>query len=154
LLIKKGDLTDSRVVEMVRHHLATARAATAEGCAHALDIDALKSPDVSFWTVWEGDTLIGIGALKQLSAEHGELKSMHVAESARRKGAGAAMLRHLIQSAKQRGMTKVSLETGSWDYFMAARAFYRRNGFADCAPFAGYRLDPNSVFLALDLDRA
>jgi putative acetyltransferase len=154
LLIKKGDLNDPRVVEMVRHHFATARAATAEGSAHALDIDGLRTPDISFWTIWKGEKLLGIGALKRLSPQHGEIKSMHVAEAARRQCAGEMLLRHLIQSAKQQGMTRVSLETGSRSYFLPARAFYRAFGFADCAPFGDYRLDRNSVFLSLDLKQA
>jgi putative acetyltransferase len=89
--------------------------------------------------------------LKRLSADHGEIKSMHTAQSMRGKGAGSAMLRHIIAIARARGMACLSLETGSWDYFRPARAFYRGHGFIECPPFADYVLDPNSVFMSLDL---
>jgi len=149
--IVPGDLRDPRVVDLVRHHLTTARAATAPGSAHALDLADLQSPGVDFWTMWNGETLVGLGALKQLSADHGEVKSMHTAQSMRRRGAGSAMLRHIIAAARASGMSRLSLETGSWDYFRPAQAFYRRHGFVECPPFGGYVLDPNSVFMTLDL---
>jgi len=151
VLIKSGDFDDPRVVDLVRHHLTTARAATAPGSAHALDVADLQSPDVDFWTMWQGETLVGLGALKQLSADHGEVKSMHTAQSMRRQGAGSAMLRHIIAAARASGMSRLSLETGSWGYFLPALAFYRRHGFVECPPFGGYVLDPNSVFMTLDL---
>jgi putative acetyltransferase len=150
--IVPGDFGDPRVVDLVRHHLTTARAATAPGSAHALDLAGLQSLDISFWTMWEDDTLLGIGALKRLSADHGEVKSMHTAQSMRRRGAGSAMLRHIIAAARASGMSRLSLETGSWGYFLPAQAFYRRHGFVECPPFADYALDPNSVFMTLDLE--
>jgi putative acetyltransferase len=146
-----GDLGDPRVTGLLRIHVETARAETACGSAHALDLTGLQSPDISLWTVWDGETLLGTGALKRLSADHGEVKSMHTAQSARRRGAGSAMLRHIIASARAGGMTRLSLETGSRDYFRPARALYRSHGFAECAPFADYAPDPNSVFMTLDL---
>jgi putative acetyltransferase len=94
---------------------------------------------------------VGIGALKRLSPDHGEVKSMHTARSARRRGAGSAMLRHIIAAARARGFSRLSLETGAWDYFGPAQAFYRSHGFEECPPFAGYAPDPNSVFMTLDL---
>jgi putative acetyltransferase len=89
--------------------------------------------------------------MKRLSANHGEVKSMHVAEAARRRGIGSAMLRHIIAAAREEGMGRLSLETGSWDYFGPARALYARHGFVECLPFADYAPDPNSVFMSLDL---
>jgi putative acetyltransferase len=151
LRIVPGDFGDPRVADLVRHHFTTARAATASGSAHALDLSGLCSPDVSFWTIWDDDTLLGIGALKRLSADHGEVKSMHTAQAVRRKGAGSAMLRHIVAAARAGGMSRLSLETGSWDYFRPARSFYQRHGFVVCPPFADYVLDPNSVFMTLDL---
>jgi putative acetyltransferase len=151
LRIVEGDLRDPRVVDLLHIHLTSARAETAPGSAHALDLTGLQSPDISFWTMWDDETLVGIGALKRLSADHGEIKSMHTAQSMRGKGAGSAMLRHIIAIARARGMSCLSLETGSWDYFRPARAFYRGHGFIECPPFADYVLDPNSVFLSLDL---
>jgi len=151
--IKEGDFNDPRVVELVNFHFTTARAETAEGSAHALDLTALKSPDISFWSIWDEDELLGVGALKRLSPDHGEVKSMHIVTTRRGQGAGRSMLDHIVEVARKEGMTRLSLETGSWEYFRAARAFYRRNGFADCAPFAGYRKDANSVFMTLDLNQ-
>jgi len=92
-----------------------------------------------------------VAALKRLSAVHGEVKSMHTADSARRRGVGSALMLHIIAEARRAGLTRLSLETGSWAYFEPARAFYRRHGFRDCAPFAPYRPDPNSVFMTREL---
>ena len=149
--ITKGDLDDPRVQQLLAHHLTAAREQTAPGSAHALDLSGLKSPDVDFWSVWDGETLIGIGALKRLSDDHGEIKSMHTEQSHRRKGAGSAMLRHIIAVARQMGLSRLSLETGSWPYFDAAREFYRQHGFVECPPFGSYVSDPNSVFMTLEL---
>ena len=146
-----GDFSDSRVTDLLRIHLTTARAQTAPGSAHALDVDGLQAPDITFWTIWEDETLLGVGALKRLSADHGEVKSMHTAEPVRRMGAGSAMLRHIIAAARACSMTRLSLETGSWDYFRPARAFYARHGFVECPSFADYVPDSNSVFMSLDL---
>ena len=149
--ITPGDFSDPRVVDLLRIHLTSARAETARGSAHALDLTGLQSPDISFWTIWEGEVLLGIGALKRLSPDHGEVKSMHTAQSARRRGVGGAMLRHIIASARKSGMSRLSLETGSWEYFRPAQALYSSHGFVECAPFADHVLDPNSVFMSLDL---
>ena len=149
--IVAGDFADPRVIDLLRVHLATARAHTAPGSAHALDLAGLQSPDISFWTIWADATLAGCGALKRLAADHGEVKSMHTAEAMRRKGVGSAMLGHIIATARARGMSRLSLETGSWDFFQPAHAFYGRHGFIACAPFADYVPDPNSVFMARDL---
>ena len=149
--IVEGDLCDPRVVDLLHTHLTSARAETAPGSAHALDLTALQSPDVSFWTIWDDERLLGVGALKRLSADHGEIKSMHTAQSMRGRGAGSAMLRHIIATARVRCMSRLSLETGSWEYFRPAQALYRNHGFVECPPFADYVLDPNSVFMSLDL---
>lgn len=151
MLIIAGDLRDLRVVHLLRTHVTSARAETAAGSAHALDLAELQAPDISFWTIWHDETLVGVGALKRLTADHGEVKSMHTAQSMRRRGAGRAMLRHIIATARACGMVRLSLETGSWDYFRPARALYRSHGFVECAPFADYVLDPNSIFMSLDL---
>jgi putative acetyltransferase len=152
--ITSGDFSDPRVVELLSIHVASARAETARGSAHALDLTGLQAPEISLWTIWEGETLLGVGALKRLTSDHGEVKSMHTAKAARRKGAGSAMLRHIIARARAAGMTRLSLETGSWDYFRPAHALYRSHGFIECGPFADYAPDPNSVFMTLDLAEA
>ncbi len=149
--IRAGDLDDPRVVELLRLHLEQSRAETAPGSAHALDLEGLKGPDVHFWTIWEGAILLGFGGLKELSAVHGEVKSMRTIDTAKRMGVGTAMLRHVIEEARTRGYQRLSLETGSWDYFQPARLFYARHGFIECQPFGGYVLDPNSVFMTLEL---
>jgi len=146
-----GGLDDSRVQALLLHHFTTARAQTAPGSAHALDLDGLKSPDVRFWSAWEGDQVIGIGALKRLSESHGEIKSMHTAQAKRRNGVASAMLRHITGVARHMGLSRLSLETGSWPYFDPARALYRRHGFVECPPFGDYAPDPNSVFMTLEL---
>jgi putative acetyltransferase len=146
-----GDFDDPRVLALLHLHVTTARAATARESAHALDLQGLKSPDICFWSIWDADTLLVIGALKRLAADHGEVKSMHTVQSMRRRGTGSAMLRHIILAAKAAGMQRLSLETGSWGYFLPAQAFYRRHGFIECSPFADYVSDRNSVFMSLDL---
>ncbi len=151
--ITPGDLTDARVIDLLHDHLATARAQTAPKSAHALDLKRLQLPDIAFWTAWDGETLVAIGALKRLSDDHGEVKSMHTVRAARRKGVGSAMLQHIIAFARSRGISRLSLETGSWDYFRHAVALYRRHGFIECPPFADYVLDPNSIFMTLDLQQ-
>ncbi len=159
--IEEGNLNDARVTALLHAHLLRARAETAPGSAHALDLSSLSAPDITFWSTWDGGgpddaaaTVVGVGALKALSADHGEVKSMHTAEAARGRGVGGAMLRHIIAEASQRSMTRLSLETGSWPYFAPARALYARHGFVECGPFGDYRSDPNSVFMTLVLPLA
>lgn len=149
--IVPGDLTNPRIVALLTTHITTARAETARGSAHALDISALQAPDIQFWAAWEGDELLAVGALRQLSPTLGEVKSMHTAQAARRLGTGSAMLRHIIDVAKANKLTQLALETGAWDYFIPARAFYQRHGFVECPPFGDYKPDPNSVFMMLTL---
>ncbi|HET6143993.1 MAG TPA: GNAT family N-acetyltransferase [Candidatus Acidoferrales bacterium] len=149
--IVQGGLSDPRVIELLHTHLRRARAETAPGSAHALDLSGLQSPDIRFWTIWEGETLLGAGALRRLSADHGEVKSMYTAQHARGRGIGSTMLRHIMEAARNSGMALLSLETGSWDYFQPARELYKKHGFQECPPFADYVPDPNSVFFSLDL---
>jgi putative acetyltransferase len=149
--IVEGGLDDARVVALLHIHVIRARSETARGSAHALDLSALKASDIAFWSAWEGDAVVGVGALKRLTAEHGEIKSMHTAETARGRGVGSALLQQIVASARARGMSRLSLETGSWDYFLPARALYARHGFVECPPFGDYREDPNSVFMTLEL---
>ena len=149
--IVAGGLTDPRVVDLLGIHLSTARAQTAPESAHALDLAGLQAPEIAFWSAWEQGELLAVGALKRLSPTHGEVKSMHTAEAARRRGIASTMLRHIIDVARRRGMTRLSLETGASDYFKPARALYERHGFVACAPFDAYRPDPNSIFFARDL---
>jgi putative acetyltransferase len=148
--IVRGGLDDARVQDLLAHHARSARAETAPGSAHALDLHDLRSRAVEFWTAWEGDTLLAIGALKRLSESHAEIKSMHTVQTHRRLGIGSSLLRHILAAARALGFTRVSLETGSWPYFGPARAFYRKHGFVECAPFGDYVADTNSTFMTLE----
>ncbi len=147
LRIVPADLDAPDVRTLLTRHAERARAETGRGSAHALDVDGLKTPEIAVFAVYDHDALIGAGALKRLSGAHGELKAMHIAEARRRTGAGSALVEHLVDEARRRGLTQVSLETGSWPYFEAARALYAKHGFAECGPFEGYAADPNSVFM-------
>jgi len=119
---------------------------------HVLEVEDLCTAGVTFWTAWLGTRAVACGALKELDPQHGEIKSMHTAESCRGQGVAAAMLRHILEAAGERDCRRLSLETGSMAAFAAARALYTRHGFTPCPPFDGYREDPNSVFMTLSLD--
>jgi putative acetyltransferase len=149
--LRKGNLDDPQILNLIKVHLDRSRCNTARDSAHGLDASGLRAPEIDVWSVWDGERLLGIGALKRISPAHGEIKSMHVASSRRRSGAGSALLRHLIALARENGMCRLSLETGSWEYFRPARAFYLSHGFSQCGPFGDYKADPNSVFMSLDL---
>jgi putative acetyltransferase len=149
--IIEGDLDNPQVIELLGVHLRAAWSNTACGSAHALDVNGLRAPEIDFCALWDGEELLGIGALKTISPDHGEVKSMHVAQSRRRRGAGSILLKHLVGKAREKGLRRLSLETGARDYFRPARALYRKHGFCECPPFGDYRPDSNSVFLSLDL---
>src|SRR5262245_9494195 len=136
--ILTGDTYDPRVIALLDHHVTSARAQTAPGSDHALDLTGLRAPDVAFWTGWDGEMLVAAGALKTLSPVHGEVKSMHTLEAARRRGFAGCMLRYIIAEARALGMARLSLETGSWDYFKPAHVLYQAHGFVPCGPFEGY----------------
>jgi putative acetyltransferase len=149
--IVEGGLDDPRVIALVQTHVTRARGETERGSAHALDLDGLRAPDMTFWSAWEGHLVVGVAALRRLDADHGELKSMHTAEAARGRGVASALLRQIVATARARGMRRLSLETGAWSYFLPARALYARHGFVECGPFGNYREDPHSVFMTLAL---
>jgi putative acetyltransferase len=145
--IVEGSLGDPRVIAMLKFHFDTNIAVTPAGSAHVFDVSRLKSPDISFWTAWDGDTLMGTGALKRMDDKNGEVKSMHTLVTSRRSGVGQAMLLHIIEAAREMGLKQLWLETGSFDFFAPARALYAKHGFAECEPFDGYQLDANSTFM-------
>lgn len=149
--IRPDDLTHPAVHALLEEHLADMHAWSPPGSVHALDLAGLRGPDISFWTVWEGETLLGCGALKQLAPDHAEIKSMRTARAHRGQGVGQAMLEHLLAEARRRGYARLSLETGSQPGFEPARRLYARYGFVECPPFADYTQDPNSVFMTLSL---
>jgi len=147
LLIRQDDLTGSEIARLLREHLDDMHAITPPGSVHALDIEALRASQVTFWSAWEGDELLGCGALKELDATTGEIKSMRTVATHRRKGVAARILEHLIEEASRRAYERLNLETGATPEFAPARALYLRKGFEYCGPFGDYRDDPNSVFM-------
>jgi putative acetyltransferase len=151
LRIIEGGLDVAQVLAMLRFHFDTNMAVTPPGSAHVFDVSRLKQSDVFFWTAWNDEILMGTGALKLLDTSHGEIKSMHTLQTARRSGVGAAMLLHIMDQAKAKGLKRLRLETGSFDFFAPARAFYARHGFQECAPFGDYKPDPNSTFMTRDI---
>ena len=141
------DLSGEPTRRLIARHLLGMRANTPAESVHALDIDGLRGPDVTFWSVWVGDEIAGCGALKQLDAQRGEIKSMRVADQFLGQGIGRAILEHLIAAARARGMNSLWLETGSTDPFIPALRLYESAGFMRCGPFNGYIDDPFSVFM-------
>jgi putative acetyltransferase len=149
--IKIDDLTGSEIRGLLQEHLRSMRLHSPPESVHALDIEALRKPEITFWTVWEGGELLGCGALKELSARHGEIKSMRTSSSHLRKGVAKNLLRHVLAEAERRGYSRLSLETGSMEVFEPARRLYAGFGFTYCEPFADYVEDPYSVFMTREL---
>lgn len=145
--IRVDDLSGAPVRALLAEHLRHMHELSPPESVHALPIDALRRPGVTFWSVWHGRELLGCGALKELDAAHGEIKSMRTANAHRRRGVARAMLEHIVGEAQRRGYARLSLETGSNEPFAPARELYRAFGFVECGPFADYREDPNSVFM-------
>jgi putative acetyltransferase len=145
--IRTGGLDHPAVVALLQEHLQGMAQLSPPESIHALDLDGLKGTDITFWSAWQDNELVGCGALKQLDAAHGEIKSMRTASRHRRKGVAAAMLAHILAEADRRTYRQLSLETGSMQGFEPARRLYVRFGFQSCGPFADYMDDPNSVFM-------
>ena len=149
--IEIDDLTHPAVLDLLNEHLANMYEITPPEHVFALDVSKLRAPDITFWTAWEGEVLLGCGALRQLSSTHGELKSMRTAKALRRRGAGRALLAQMIGVAKSRGYELLSLETGSHPAFGPAHELYASAGFSRCGPFGAYEENPSSVFMSLRL---
>ena len=145
--IIRDDLSSPEIVGLLVEHLDEMRLYSPPESIHALDLAALRKPEVTFWSIWEEGELMGCGALKELSSRHAEIKSMRVTYRFQGKGKSKAILEHLILEAKQRGYQQVSLETGSMSGFHRARRLYEKYEFVYCGPFADYQEDPNSVFM-------
>jgi putative acetyltransferase len=145
--IREDDPGRSQAASLLREHLEDMAVHSPPESIHALDIEALCSPEVTFWTAWDGRELLGCGALLELDPQHGEIKSMRIAKDHLRRGVASRILQHIILEAQRRSYTRLSLETGSMEAFSRARALYTRFGFAFCDPFANYTPDPNSVFM-------
>ena len=145
--IVPGDFDDAKVVALLAGHFAAMRSTAPEESCHVMPLDAMREADLDFFAAWDGGDLAGVGAIKRLDEGHGEIKSMHTAAAFRRRRVGQAILDHILDHAAALGLSRLSLETGASDFFVAARALYARNGFSDCPPFGSYKPDPNSIFM-------
>ena len=149
--IKIDDLRGSEIAQLLNDHLQSLSALSPPESMHALDMDGLRQPGITFWSVWEGEELLGCGALKELDSQHAEIKSIRTVSVHLRKGVASKLLQHIINEAKRRGYRRLSLETGSMGLFQPARGLYAKFGFTYCEPFGSYVDDPNSVFMTKEL---
>jgi putative acetyltransferase len=149
--IKVDDLTGTEIAELLEQHIRDMKAISPPESKHALDLEGLRKPEITFWTVWDETSLAGCGAIKELDSSHAEVKSMRTAPEHRNKGVAALLLQHIINEAKRRNYRRLSLETGSMPFFEPARRLYQKFGFVYCEPFADYKEDPNSVFMTKEL---
>ena len=149
--IRVDDLQGPEIIELLREHLRCMERVSPPESRHALNLDGLRKPEITFWTIWNGPDLAGCGALKQLDPHHGEIKSMRTSAAYLRKGIASQMLLHIIDEAERRGYHRLSLETGAMEYFQPAHKLYASFGFAKCEPFGFYNLDPNSVFMTKEI---
>jgi putative acetyltransferase len=141
------DLSGSEIAGFLDEHVQQMRSITPLESKHAFDLDGLRKPEITFWSVTDGDSLVGCGAIKRLDAGHAELKSMRTTPTRKRSGIASLLLEHIITEAKRMGFTRLSLETGAADFFLPARKLYEKFGFIRCEPFADYQPDPNSTFM-------
>lgn len=149
MIIRRDDLTHPDVLALLSVHLGVATGSNPEGLSHALSLAELRAPDITFWTVRSGESLMGFGALKEIAPDHGEIKSVHTARQHRRKGVSSELMHHIIEVARDRNYKRLSLETHPTEAYAAARALYERLGFEYCEPFGSYKRHPNSVFMTL-----
>ena len=145
--IRLDDLRGPEVRALLAEHLSNMHEISPPESVHALDLEALRHPSITFWTAWSGKDLLGCGALKELDLSHGEIKSMRTASAHRRSGVARAILQRIVTEARARSYARLSLETGSQPQFLPARRLYESFGFAYCGPFADYAEDPNSMFM-------
>ncbi len=141
------DLSGPEIAAFIDDHVKDMRAITPLESKHALDLDGLREPEITFWSVYDGDTLVGCGAIKRLSADHAEVKAMRTSPTRKRGGVASLLLEHIIAEAGRMGFTRLSLETGTAEYFVAARKLYEKFGFAYTAPFSDYEVDPHSAYM-------
>ena len=144
----EGNFDNSQVDNLLKKHFVELKSVSPEGSAHVLDIEGLKDDTIKSWSLWEDDQLIGCGALKFLDEEHGEFKSIRLADKFRKKGNGIKIIKHLIEEAKKLNIKKISLETGAGNFFKPARELFILCGFKTCEPFAHYKKDVNSVYMS------
>ena len=148
----EGNFDNPKVYELLRKHFIELRSVSPAGSTHVLDIDGLKNPSIKFWSLWENEKLMGCGALKFLNENHGEFKSIRVADQYRGKGYGKKIISHLIAEAKELKIKKISIETGSGEFFKSARRLFKNFGFEKCEPFSHYKTDANSCYMTLEIN--
>ena len=151
LTFRVDDLTGDAIRALVARHLHGMHESSPPESVHALDLDRLRAPGVTFWSAWDGDALVGMGALKELGGGRGELKSMRVVDDYLGKGVGRALLDHILAEARRRGLTSLWLETGTAPAFLPAQRLYETAGFVPCGPFEPYVVDPFSMFMTTTL---
>ena len=151
MIVRKDDLQGEQTIGLLLDHHQDMFNHSPPEAVHALDLDGLRSPVMTFWSAWIDDDIAGCGGLKALSEVAGEIKAMRTVQRHLRKGVAVSILKVIIEEAKSRGYQSISLETGSQQAFVPARKMYEANGFVECGPFADYKLDPNSVFMTLKL---
>jgi putative acetyltransferase len=151
--IRANELSNPQIIRLLHEHLQSAAQLCPRDSIHALDLEALRKPDITFWSVWQDAELMGCGAIKELDPRHGEIKSMRTVSCHQRKGVASRLMRHILEVAQQRSYRRLSLETGSMEAFAPARALYAGFGFKPCGPFATYVVDPNSVFMTRTVPR-
>lgn len=149
--IRVDDLSGAEIIQLLREHLESVALQSPPESVHALDLEGLRRPDITFWSVWESSELAGCGAIKELAPHHGEIKSMRTAASHLRQGVATRLMEHMLEEARRRSYRRLSLETGSMAAFAPARKLYSAFGFEFCGPFADYGFDPNSVFMTKEL---
>ena len=147
----EGNFDHPEVNELLKKHFKELRAASPEGSAHVLDIPGLKEVSIKFWSLWENKNLLGCGALKFLSKEHGEFKSIRVHDNFRNKGNGIKVINHLIYEAQKLKIKRISIETGAGKFFEPARKLFKSCGFEECEPFGHYKTDPNSCYMKINV---
>ncbi|MFD7165425.1 GNAT family N-acetyltransferase [Streptomyces violascens] len=145
------DLSGPEIARFLDQHIQQMQSITPPESKHALDLDALRKPEITFWSVKDGDTLVGCGAIKRLDTGHAELKSMRTAPIRKRSGVASLLMEHIITEATRMGFSRLSLETGTAEFFLPARKLYEKFGFTRCEPFADYEPDPNSTFMTKKL---
>ncbi|WP_405492372.1 GNAT family N-acetyltransferase [Nocardia sp. NBC_00511] len=145
------DLTGSEVIGLLETHVAEMADQSPADSMHALDVAALRKPEITFWSAWEGTELAGCVAIKELDPLHGEIKSMRTTANWRGRGVASKLLRHILDESRSRGYARLSLETGSSEFYLPAVRLYERYGFEHCGPFADYEADPHSVFMTMSL---
>ena len=148
----EGNFDNIEVHEFLTKHFIELRSASPEDSCHVLDIAGLKDPSIKFWSLWDGNNLMGSGALKFLDKEHGEFKSIRVSDKFRGKGNGSKVINHLINEAKKLNIKRLSLETGAGDFFLAARKLFLKCGFETCEPFSNYKDNINSVYMTMQIN--